>query len=94
MNFAAALPGLLALSRECKWLDFAQNNDGPTAIGEYVSAPTNSAVLVGKNCAWLIWSVEDGTHCVVGTTAAPMVGGFRDGEIAYGGSDVSKKLLR
>lgn len=71
MILASILPGLLALPRECEWVEFKRNNDDPTAIGEYISALANSAVLAGKECAWLIWGVEDGTHRVVGTTARP-----------------------
>jgi ATP-dependent DNA helicase RecG len=38
------LDQLLALAKESEWLEFKHNNEEPRAIGEYISALSNSAV--------------------------------------------------
>jgi len=65
------LLSLLALPRECEWVEFKQNNDNPEEIGEDTSALSNAAALHGKDTAYLVWGIEDGSHQVVGTTARP-----------------------
>ena len=40
-------------------------------IGERISALANAAALVGKERAWLVWGIEDGTHEIVGTMFKP-----------------------
>ena len=62
---------LQALPRETEWVEFKVDNDEPQAIGEYISALANSAALVGKAFAYLVWGVRDGDHAVVGTTFDP-----------------------
>jgi ATP-dependent DNA helicase RecG len=42
-------------------------------LGEYLSALANSACLLGKPRAYLVFGIEDGTHAVVGTTFDPHV---------------------
>lgn len=53
--------------RETEWIEFKENKADPQEIGEYISALSNSAALVGKAHAYLIWGVEDETHSIVGT---------------------------
>jgi predicted HTH transcriptional regulator len=65
------LKELLAQSHECEWLEFKKNNTDKQEIGEYISALANSAALLGKPAAYLVWGIEDGTHKVVGTTFKP-----------------------
>jgi len=69
------LSGLLnelrALPRETEWVEFKHNNEDPQEIGEYISALSNSAALIGKACAYLVWGIEAGTHKVVGTLFSP-----------------------
>lgn len=62
---------LLAQSHECEWLEFKENNFDKQEIGEYISALANSAALLGKPNAYVVWGIEDGTHKVVGTTFKP-----------------------
>ncbi|MDA0365946.1 MAG: putative DNA binding domain-containing protein [Chloroflexi bacterium] len=65
---ASLLRELCALPRETEWVEFKVNEAEPQAIGEYISALANSAALVGKAFAYLVWGVRDDDHAVVGTT--------------------------
>src|SRR4051812_40327427 len=71
MTSAPDLPALLALPRESEWIELKQNNDEPDSIGEYLSALSNGAALLGKEAGYLIWGVDDGSRQVVGTKASP-----------------------
>ncbi len=62
---------LCALPRETEWVEFKVNEAEPEAIGEYISALSNAAALVGKALAYLVWGVRDEDHAVVGTTFDP-----------------------
>jgi len=52
---------------ETEWIEFKRNNDDPEQIGEYLSALANSAALLGKVNAYMLWGVADDGHDVVGT---------------------------
>ena len=60
------LSGLLAelrkLPTETGWAEFKENNSNPEEIGEYLSALSNTAALVGKAYAYLVWGIKDDTH--------------------------------
>jgi ATP-dependent DNA helicase RecG len=58
---------LCKLPDETEWVEFKVDNDSPQEIGEQISALANSAALIGKAYAYLLWGVEDKTHKVVGT---------------------------
>jgi ATP-dependent DNA helicase RecG len=62
---------LCALPVETEWVEFKVDNAEPQAIGEYISALANSAALVGRSFAYLIWGVRDDDHAVVGTSFDP-----------------------
>lgn len=62
---------LRALPRETEWIEFKENNANPQEIGEYISALANSAALVGKPLAYIVWGVSDGDHAIVGTLFDP-----------------------
>lgn len=64
----ALVTTLVAQPRETEWLEFKQNRFDAEAVGEYVSALANSAILAGQRTAYLVYGVEDGTHRIVGTT--------------------------
>jgi len=64
---------LCALPRETEWVEFKVNEAQPREIGEYISALANSAALVGKAFAYMVWGVRDGDHAVVGTSFDPAV---------------------
>lgn len=61
---------LCMLPRETEWVEFKCNAD-VERIGEYLSALSNSAALLGKQNAYLVYGIDDGSHDVVGTTFKP-----------------------
>jgi ATP-dependent DNA helicase RecG len=52
-------------------VEFKSNWDKPEDIGQYISALANTAVLDGKDRAWMIWGIEDQTHVVRSTRFDP-----------------------
>ena len=72
---SAYLLGLLRefckLPLETDWVEFKENNADPVEIGEYISALANSATLVGKPSAYVLWGVRDVDREVVGTRFDP-----------------------
>ncbi len=63
---------LAALPQESGWVEFKQNNEAPEAIGEYISALSNTAALKGKAKAYVVWGIADADHALVGTSFDPM----------------------
>ena len=78
---------LRRLPKESEWVEFKVNNTKPDDIGERFSALSNSAALLGKSSAYLVWGIEDGTHRGVGTTFAP-------GSAKVGNEELENWLLR
>ena len=72
---------LIKLPQEAEWVEFKHNNDNPVSIGEYISALANSAALLGKQTAYLVWGVEDGTQTVVGTSFTPSMARHKQQEL-------------
>ena len=62
---------LRKLPAETEWVEFKHNRAEPEEIGEYLSALANSAALLGKVNAYLIWGVDDATHDIIGTVFTP-----------------------
>ena len=58
---------LTKLSTEKSWIEFKHNNCDPIMIGQDISALANSAVLSGRNVAYMVWGVDDVTHEIIGT---------------------------
>jgi len=56
---------------ETEWLEFKHNFVEAEEIGEYISALSNSAALIGKVKAYLVWGVDDISHGIIGTTFKP-----------------------
>lgn len=67
----ATLESLLCLPREQAVVEFKSNFPEPEKIGAYLSGLANTAALQGRDRAWLVWGVEDGTHRVQGTVFDP-----------------------
>ena len=65
MNADALKVLLRSVPRESEWVEFKLANDDPKTIGEYVSALSNSAALLGKEGAYLVWGIDDATGAVV-----------------------------
>lgn len=70
-ELAALLDRLRAEPRESEWLEFKATRCEPKLLGEYLSALANSACLLGKPRAYMVFGVEDGSHAVVGTNFDP-----------------------
>jgi hypothetical protein len=73
LSLSSRLEGLLNLPAETEWVEFKHNNADPEAIGEYLSALSNSAILNDQPRAWLAWGICDADHTVVGTTFRPFL---------------------
>ena len=65
------LLGLRSSPTENEWVEFKRNESNPEEIGEYISALSNSAALIGKTHAWLVWGIDDTSHEIVGTQFKP-----------------------
>ena len=78
---------LRKLPKETEWVEFKRNDAEPEDIGEYISALANSAALLGKTSAYLVWGVDDATHDVVGTT-------FVGTQAKVGNEELENWLLR
>lgn len=63
---------LCKLPQETEWVEFKVNNYDPQAIGKYISALANTATLLGKGHAYMVWGVEDTTHAIIGTDFSPL----------------------
>lgn len=59
---------LISLTAETEWVEFKHNNIDPQMIGEYISALGNSAALLGRTKAYMIWGIDDKTHKIIGTS--------------------------
>lgn len=71
VSLSALLDELVALGDETEWVELKHSNENPEMIGETLSALANSAALLRRSTAYLVWGVEDGTGRVVGTTFQP-----------------------
>ncbi len=69
--YSGLIRELLKLPKECEWVEFKHNNSDKEEIGSYLSALSNSAALVGKTSAYVIWGIEDHTHEIIGTSFDP-----------------------
>lgn len=75
------------LSKETEWVEFKVNTYEPQEIGEYVSALANSAALLGKPFAYMVWGIADAGHAVVGTR-------FRPGKEKVGNEELESWILK
>jgi len=78
---------LRALPHETEWVEFKCNDAEPEQIGEYVSALSNSAALLGKPYAYAVWGVADDDHAIVGTSFSPS-------RVKVGNEELENWLLR
>jgi ATP-dependent DNA helicase RecG len=84
---SSLLRELCKLPQETEWVEFKQNVAEPQQVGEYISALSNSAALVGKACAYLVWGVQNNDHSIVGTS-------FRPKHEKVGNEELENWLLR
>lgn len=66
-SFRRLIRELCKLPNEIQWVEFKHNNYDPIMIGKDISALANSAALYDKNCAYMLWGIDDTTHEIVGT---------------------------
>ncbi len=71
LEFQNLVKHLASLRQETEWLEFKHNNENPNEIGEYISALSNSAALVGRYNAYILWGIEDATGRIIGTSFRP-----------------------
>ena len=58
---------LLSYPHETEWIEFKTNNWDFKGIGEYISALSNSAAVLGKKQGYLVWGIDNDNHEVLGT---------------------------
>ena len=58
---------LIGYPSETEWIEFKESNNDCVRIAQDISALSNSAAFRGRDCAYRIWGVEDGSHALVGT---------------------------
>jgi len=68
---SSLLRELCKLSKETEWVEFKHNNGDPQMIGETISALANSAALLGKHSAYMVWGIADEDHALLGTAFKP-----------------------
>lgn len=66
-NLELLVDELRKYDSENYWLEFKHNNYDPDMIGQDISALSNGAAYAEKNCAYMIWGIDDKTHEIVGT---------------------------
>jgi predicted HTH transcriptional regulator len=69
--FCGLVKELSKLPVESEWVEFKHNNAEPAKIGEYISALSNSAALLGRESAYMLWGLDDATHDFIGTSFNP-----------------------
>ena len=62
---------LSKLPAETEWVEFKENYDDPSMIGEYLSALSNSAALHEREFGYVLYGVDDSTHEIKGTVFQP-----------------------
>lgn len=67
----ALIDELLSHPAEPSWLEFKHNNFDPDLIGKLCSALSNAARFDGRDFAYILWGIQDGTRAVVGTSFHP-----------------------
>lgn len=70
-QLTSLLRELSKLPKETEWVEFKHHNDDPPMIGEYISALANSAALLGKQSAYVVWGIADEDHALLGTKFKP-----------------------
>ncbi|MCR1891837.1 putative DNA binding domain-containing protein [Ligilactobacillus murinus] len=65
------LKNFISENDESEILDYKENLEKPTEIGEYISALGNSAIMIGKPAAYIVWGVKDFSKEIVGTDFDP-----------------------
>lgn len=83
----ALVQEICRLPGESEWIEFKANRANPADIGERISALANSATLLEKPRAYIVWGVEDGTRRLIGTS-------FDPSKVKKGNEDLENWLTR
>ena len=67
----ALIDELCGASSEHHVLEFKQDNVDPKVIGKLCSALSNAARVAQKDCAYVLWGIENDHHKIVGTKFDP-----------------------
>lgn len=71
LQFQNLVKRLASLSTETEWVEWKYNKAEPQEIGEYISALANSAALIGKQRAFILWGIEEKSRQILGTSFYP-----------------------
>ena len=63
---------LVGFPSETEWIEFKDSNKDPLSIGKDISALSNSAAFLGRDRAYKLWGIDDGTHELIGTSFNPL----------------------
>ncbi len=66
-KYISLVKSLIKRKNEEEWYEFKENWFEPYEIGAYISCLSNAATLRGKEYAYLVWGIRNGTHEIVGT---------------------------
>ena len=66
-NLEFLVDELRKYENETNWFEFKSNNYDPDMIGKDIAALANGAAYADKNCAYMIWGIDDKTHEIIGT---------------------------
>lgn len=75
-NLITLVNQLRSYSSEREWFEFKVNWFEPAAIGEYISAISNSAACTGRKEGYFIWGINNSTHEIEGTSVKKPAGAF------------------
>lgn len=67
----ALVEELRSHTSECNWLEFKKDNTDHEMIGKRCSALSNAARIDGRDTAFMLWGIQDGTHEIAGTNFDP-----------------------
>ena len=70
-EFMELVYSLIGYPDETEWIEFKEGNSDPVRIARDISALANSAAYLGRDFAYKLWGIEDGTHALVGTGFQP-----------------------
>ena len=70
-KFMKIVNELREYNNELEWFEFKENWFNADELGQYISALSNSAAIVGKKYAYFIWGIHDKTHEITGTNFNP-----------------------
>ena len=58
---------LRSYRNEQEWFEFKENWSEIEQLGIYISAISNVAAYLGKQCGYFVWGIDDKSHNIVGT---------------------------